>query len=246
MVVSSYLIKSENSSKLASIVSQIATSSSFTYPLLSTINNNCTLVRLKHAAIPNTLYNIRNGVNNTITLRDYINGTLLIIIPPGCYTVFTLLDTLIQLLNAVGSQTYNVSYNPTTFLISFSAGSVFALDFTATNSCASVLGFANEITARATLITGSKVLKLNTNSIYITIDEIPNGIYGSQSYPYTFMIPLNGNAGSVIQYDSCSSFSQSVPVYRLPLYSLTIHLYYDNNELVDLHGADWEMLLEFE
>jgi hypothetical protein len=245
-MVCSYLIKSENSLKLPSIAAASTSTSKVSIPLFPIITNNYTLVRLKHAAIPNTIYNIRDGVNNTLTLIDPTNGSLLIIIPPGSYTVITLVDTLIQLLNAVGSQTYNVSYNPKTFFISFTASNAFALDFTAKSSCARVLGFTKDITPTATVITASKVVELNINSIYIAIDEIPNGIYGSHSYPYTFMIPINENAPSVIQYNSHTSFSQTAPVYRLPLYSLTIHLYQDNNELVDLHGANWEILLEFE
>lgn len=213
------------------------------------ITLNPPMARVKKATllwanIPNTLYNVQAGINDTIELIDPF-GPSNIQIPAQFYSVPALVATLSSKFTAAGSQSYTVTYSPSTFKITIAASDEFALDFTSSNSCAALLGFANVVTPSSTSLTGSSVVNLGVNPLYIGIAELNNGVYGNAGAGYAFVIPINVDAGSTIQYESPPAFAQSITV-PAPLYQLTIKLYSANNALANLNGADWQMLLRFD
>ncbi len=145
----------------------------------------------------------------------------------------------------MSTQTYTITYSFTTFLLTISVLGAFFLDFSGLQSCATILGFLPIATFSDVVHTSTNAIHLKIDTLYIVIKEFGKGIIGKNGKPYTFMIPLDENSGSIINYNNKSTFNQVVPVNSVPLYELHVKLLLPNNEIVDLNGSDWSMLLEF-
>lgn len=201
-----------------------------------------TKATLLWASIPYTMYNIQEGVNDSLVLGDP-NGPIPIQIPAQYYSAPALATILSHLLSTAGTQAYTVTYSPNTFKLTVTTATTpFTLDFSVANSCAAVLGFNPTITSSALAHTGDKVIDLGESSLFIDIAELSTGVY-NHSQPHTFMIPITVNAGSSIQLQSPPSVPQIVNVPS-SLYQLTIKLVKANREVVDLNGAEWQILLQ--
>lgn len=202
-------------------------------------------VRLKYVSIPNTIYNI-NTTNNNLSFNDPVNGTVSVNLSPGSYDISNLTSVLGQLMTSNGSQQYSVVYKPETFRVTFSATSPFSLQLNIQHTVASVIGFPATMSATGTSLTGTSAAKLNQLSVFINIDQFyPNGVY-SDKFPFSFIVPINKNAGDVCVFYENTNFKQCINISKQPIYSLTVTLYDQNKNVIDLNGSEWEFLLEFE
>lgn len=234
----SYLIKSENRSALST------SSSNFTITIAPNVVG-AKHARLKYVSIPNTIYNVQANVNNAFAFNDPGKGSIAFTIPPGMYNIANLTSTLSNLMTINGSQTYSMTYNPATFIITISATNVFSLNLNVQYSCASLIGFPHSTSSAGLSQVGSSAISLQTSSIYIYITEFVNQLYCNNTQ-FTYMIPFGSNSGSVCQYYENNNFPQCTKLPNQPIYNLTIALYDENRNLINLNGSEWEMLIEFE
>lgn len=236
-----YIINSADRINLPPVLNP---SSSSYYLQIVPVLTNVSTAKLKYVTLPNTIYNVRS-TNCNLILKQASGASINISIPYGYYNVSTICIMLQQLLTNVSTQTYTVTYSSTTFLLTISAPGAFLLDFSGLQSCATLLGFLPIATSSDVVHTGTNAMHLQIDTLYIVIDEFGKGIVGKNGKPYTFMIPLDENSGSIINYNNKSTFNQVVPVNSVPLYELHVKLLLPNDEVVDLNGSDWSMLLEF-
>jgi len=108
-------------------------------------------IKLLSVSLPNTIYNITTA-NNRLDFTDGITYT--ITIPPGAYTVNSLIGSHQTLLNATPSAlNFTVSYSATTLKVTISANGSFQLLFgtgsNASFSCSKELGFESIDTINA-------------------------------------------------------------------------------------------------
>lgn len=80
---------------------------------------------------------------------------------------------------------------------------------------------------------------------YIFIEEFVSQLYCNNTL-FTYMIPLSSNSGSVCQYYENCNFPQFAKLPKHPIYTLSVALYDQDRNLINLNGSDWEMLIEFE
>ena len=104
-------------------LSPLETSSQFTVAVRPAIVN-AKSVALMYAIIPNSTYNI-TAANNSLSFDD--GSVITVNIPPGSYNTTTLAATIAATMTAAGSQTYTVTYNPTTYHYTISAPGFFSL-----------------------------------------------------------------------------------------------------------------------
>jgi hypothetical protein len=213
----------------------------FTVPVSPAITK-AKQVSLKWLSVSNTLYNIRAGVNNTLTFTD-AGGGHTVTLPPSSYTIASLTTKLQVLMAAVGVQAYTVIYDAGTLKVAISAPAAFLIQFSTFGSCAGVLGFTFSNTTSATSFVGSKAAILYIDCIYISIAQFPARIYTFNGTAYTFLIPVTDNTGNVIQFTEAMQFKQVTDVNRTTISDLDVSLHYENGESIDLNGGEWTFLL---
>lgn len=71
----------------------------------------------------------------------------------------------------------------------------------------------------------------------MTINEFYTDIYCNK-FPFTFIIPINNNSGSICQYKENSDFQQCVKLPKQPIYNLSINLYDENKHLINLNESE--------
>jgi hypothetical protein len=204
----------------------------------------CKKAHLKWVSMPNTIYNICSAVNNYLSFTDD-TGLHTLTIPPANYDITSLCSTLQSMMTVLGSQAYLVTYDSSTFKVVFSAIAAFSIQFGTTGSCATVLGFNTEDTVSATTLTGQNAVAFELEFVYIRVHEFSPTINSTSKNCYTYVIPITENGGEVIVYTDSAVFSQSAACSDT-VNKLTISLYLRNNEIVDLNGVEWQMLLELE
>lgn len=222
-----------------------ASSCYFTVPINPPVLNP-KKVTLKWLSMPNTFYNVRQGINNSIAFTDG-TGAHTAIIPPGAYSIDNLLARVSSIMTSIGSQTYAAAYDTNTFKVSISASTPFTIEFNMPYSCADLLGFSPVATLPSVLHTGNKGVRLNIDFIQILISELSNTIYSTDGSQCGFMIPVTENSGDYIQYTEEGQFAQSIEINSgNNIFNLTVDLHLKNYERADLNGSEWSFMLEFE
>ena len=154
-------------------------------------------VKLKWLIIPNSIYNVRDGINNKLDFTD-TGGAHTITIPAGAYTITTLISQIQSQMTSVGAQTYTLTFNETQLNIKITASSAFSLQFASAGSCAYILGFEpNNLSASASY-TGTKTVSLDINCIYMKVDEFGINMYSNDGISFTFCVPLTEDTGQVV------------------------------------------------
>jgi hypothetical protein len=225
-------------------ISRVTSLSSLFGMVINPPVRNLSCAKLKWVMMPNTIYNIRSGVNNNLTFTD-TNRVHSLTIPPSSYTIDTLTTEIAALMNSVGSQTYTVAYNQATFKVTISAAAAFTLQFANAGSCAYTLGFVPVNLSAAITYTGLNAVMLDTTCVYIHINEIGGNTYLTDNTAHTFAVPITVDAGEVVVLTS-TNMEQEITLSQNSISYLSISLYLRNMELADLNGAEWQMMLEFE
>jgi hypothetical protein len=203
-----------------------------------------TEVSLVAATIPNTIYNVRTGVNSSISWIH--SGTKLATLTPGNYTITDLLTLVAAAMNAADANTYAFTYNSSTFKVTATAAGAFSFASTTSSFWTSILGIT-DFTTSGTSISGSQVINLNPSAnIYLKIDEMGLSMQTTNQLEQDlFTIPVSVAGGYLIQYTEGSGWRQDKTFYSSPrdINKLTVSLFLQNNELVELNGAEWSMIL---
>lgn len=229
------------------------TSSSFTVQFNNSDRyfTGVTKVALLSAIIPNTIYNIRTGINDQVVWLT--NGSVAknYQIPAGFYSITQLLSNIQTGMNAADANTYVLSYSTTTYLVNVSGTLSFTLTFgsstLSSTSCWRELGFTQVDTAKATSQTATNVFNLiQPYFLFIKIKELGTNVQSTVLGDFsTFTIPCDVNGFNVIDYRTEEYYDQCI-YYSSPVTTsqLTIQLFLSNQEPANLNGSEWYMNLE--
>jgi len=238
------------------------TSSSFRIDLANPLIGKIKSFSLKSATIPNTLYNIISPIN-VMTFTDSTGDTS-ITIPPGNYSINTLLPVIEALLNAT-TDTYTVTYDATTGKITITSsfagfillpGNTQLSDrgeiFASPPSFNYQLGFTPLTTFPSTagVLTAPNVPSLQgLEHLYIRVRQFKQFYKNTVNTFFTFDVPLyqsfNGinyyteETGSIQKYTMQQSLSINVGFFEIDLLNV-----FGNN--ANLNGSDWGFVMEFE
>ena len=216
---------------------------------------NVKKISLISCYIPNSTYNIRLGVNDTINFRE--SGAIadeVATLTPGAYNSTTLAIEIATQLTAESTNTwtYTCGYSGTSMKFTISAGGVhqFALNFAnGTNQAYRQMGFTNANTSTATTQTSINVIDLGyPKLVFINISELNNRTHSTVTHAMsTFALNVNSISSYYIQ------FSENIDYYYVTLNSpsiiiptLTISLRDEAGKSIDLNGAEWTLTLRIE
>jgi hypothetical protein len=219
-----------------------ASSSNFTLNLKSFFLHGA--YSLSRFFCPNSIYNV-DSRNNLLRFTDN-NGAATATITSGWYTTATFPAAVKSALDtASGGVTYTVSISSTSgkILITPSAGNLTLRFSTTANSAAPLLGFNNVDTAAATSQTGDNIVNLNyLLSINVTIENEPE-IHTSTGNCTTFCIPIDVNSQEFISWSPLSDSHAQIVYFNNPVKLLNLKLVDDSNNVLNLNGGEWYMLL---
>lgn len=222
-------------------------SNSFIFPIGFPLYN-IRKVKLLSVIIPNTIYNVHNSTSQNLNYIQWQSGsnTYSYTIPSGNYTMTTLLSQLQSGMNGVQSNGWSWTYNSTTMLVSVSGTSAFTIQICPQR----ILGFASSqlnITQATSLTAQNSPNLYSPVNLFLSIKELGDANITS-SFNYTFWVPLNVVPGDVQLLSVSNGLPEQVIEFKAnPLYALqqlTIKLYDDNHNLINLNNTDWMFLLE--
>lgn len=233
------------------------TSSAFHIPLDYDLNlHKVIAVKLKRVILPNTIYNIRAGVNDLISWTSAGVGKTATI-PAGSWTLVNLMAGIVTLMNAAdGTNTYTVAVNNTSTSSSqkvvftrATGANTFVLSYTASRFPTYELGFQSGVTAGTNVYTGGCFPNVMTPySLGIRVREFGKDyVRGTaDNRGFTFLVPVDVNSGDVINFYPDDDgiyqglfFSSPVDVREL---TVTVHL--PDGTAADLNGVEWQMIWE--
>lgn len=218
-------------------------------------------VRLQSVYIPNTIYNI-TAANNTLPVIFYheevvdletviVGTTYTATIPPAKYSsgsLATALKSALETATAATSTTFTVTIDTSTFLCTIANNNSCALDFSGSGSPYLELGFTQALTTDALTHTGTKCVQLNQpTSIFIRVREWNHrGIHvtGTSSYNPSFIVPLANNPGDVSQFTTRNDFEQKIDLPDVTFATLNVQVTDNNNNVIDLVGAEWSAIFD--
>ena len=209
-------------------------------------------VELIEANIPNSLYNIttnNNQVGYNVGAGPQTGG-----IQPGAYNTSTLPSAYPF---GGGANPLQLTFNTTTMraTISSTSGAAFSLLFGtySLGSVASVLGFQNVDLTGSSSYTGINAYDFSwPRFLFICSPQLPSFIDCTNPADNpTFIVCNRTNSGGFIHFDQKSNYDQAITCSAMKLNFLDISLRVPNNSgvagtnnLADLGGLEWEMLLK--
>jgi len=209
--------------------------------------------RLKAISLPNTIYTIEKGINDSFGLNIPSIPFSTIIDVSSVYLSdgATLANVVQTAINGSGSPVaFTVTYDDLTSKLSI-ANTIapFQLDFSNnyTNPINLIMGFGAGIYNSVTLpgpvyqIKSNHIVNLTrTPAIFITIEQANNYLQSLRSgVRYTFLIPNNVNSLYFID-----SFFDQTSVFNQFAKELHVTLRDEQNRILDIQDVDWYMVLE--
>jgi hypothetical protein len=208
-------------------------------------------VELEHVFIPNSIYTIRPGINDTFAVT--VSATPYVaVISPGYYTASSLPAAIVTALTAAVSNTWTCSISSTTGLITITGTTTFFFSFstTATQNLGKMIGYnINAVMTTGTTQTGTNVVNLSEPThIYIHVFGLKDGVRSTlQTMKPTFIIPINANSGDVILYNANTGWKQCLLFGNDQILNdFTIYVTLANGEQVNLNGLEWSMIWNVE
>jgi hypothetical protein len=214
-------------------------------------------IRLAYCLIPNTIYNI-TSTNNYIDFK--VSGTnYSASISPGAYNANTLASALQTAMTSQLSNSWTITYNSNQFTYTIGGTTAFQLLFSsgthASTSLWEILGYASSNglsgidTTSSTSTTSTQVVNFTLPlAVYINLTNIcADQIFSSDGDTFSFVIPIDMEPGSVIEYDCLSNFSQylKIPDNLNFINHFAVTLTSRNNQTVSLNGSEWFFVIEF-
>jgi len=213
------------------------------------------LVSLHSASIPYSFYNIRAGVNNTLTLIGG-GGEFTITIPEGNYNVksFATQVTELVLPNLTGGQTFAMEFDAPSqkFKYTLGAGSDLAMKTGEDNSPFVEMGFDREDTlldANANaLSTNIADINGSVHALYLRTNLPAKSVFESLSAGVSDVldkISLNTNPGGIIVHEPANRGIETM-LETNHVRGLTCRLTDDRNRVLNLNGLHFQFGLMFE
>lgn len=200
-------------------------------------------LELMSVHIPNTIYNIRTGVNNTFTIN---RGTNTVTLSAGMYTIDTLVSAVQTALGVTdGATTWTVTYSSTTGRVTIAGTNAFTITW-GTTSPKQALGFSTDTTSNTTVTGDQSYTLVHPYEIYITILEFgrPIRTTNARDFP-TFVVDVLQPTNNVIIYVADQNTPQKIIFSPLKtIDQLTVRLSMYGNESVDLNGSEWAMVFK--
>ncbi len=212
-------------------------------------------ITLKEVTIPAGFYNIRTGVNDGFRFSVGVAGSLYTYtIPPGSYTVASLMSALQTGINASGSGlTVTVTQDSTSqkMIITVTAGGDFCIPVTnfATFPLEAT-GLADYTTSGTYVTTGGKIPNCaNPTSIGILVRTQVSGFGDyvrttNSKDNFSFFVPLTVNFGSLMFYNPEEEGLLQQIKFSTPrdISEFEVSLWLDNAEAASINGLEWEMV----
>ena len=226
-------------------------SNNFRVDLANPINGRVVAYGLKSAVIPKTNYNIP-AVRNTFTFNNSIS-TSTITITPGNYTMTELLAEITTQLNALGFDTYTVTYNSISGKVTFqSTLAAFTLNPTLDTSQGSILyklGFVPGIAYTGGTVTSPNVADISgIKSAYIKIKQLTQYMKNTTNSVLNFKVDLTCPFGSIVFFADEGRYHQYFNSNKDNLGSMgffDVTLVDEYGTLLDLNGRDWSFVIQF-
>jgi len=204
-------------------------------------------VELYNISMPNTIYNI-TSVNNLIYFSEG-STALVATITPGAYNSTSILTAISTAMtsSSTSSYTYTATFNQNTFMITITSTGSFTLTFSTntTNSAGYILGFTTN-TSAGTSQTGNQVIQLNQPLFYyITISQFPICVKSTNSIDMaTFVFSSTANAGNIETYNVLQRYCEIFTYDNQNIKEIDVKLSLPNNQVPNLNGGDWIMILK--
>lgn len=191
-------------------------------------------IRLEHCVIPNSVYPIRSG-NQKIWVYD-TPDIHTITITEGFYSIETLADELQTQLDAVGNQTFTVSYSLTNYKLTIGGSSTFRLGWFGEDNAYELLGFdisSNSDTTFTSSTTSDFPVSLSGTHHVKVVSNLPtNHQYPGVNLNVLTVIPMHVPAGEIVYYNP--PISEPIHLSNSGLTTLELSLYDDWNNLWEL------------
>ena len=208
---------------------------------------NVKSIKLIGCIIPNSQYLI-NDNNKTLTIEasstDYT-----FTLTKGFYTPSTLATELQTQLNTNSfSSTFTVSQSSTTNKFRIQSTISVILKFSQNTSSGKILGFGSSNTSSTMDITGTNIYDLSGTRYYkLRIPETNNFIDSNiNKINESFIIPNNVNSGEYNYITENTNIINEIENRQNRIDKLTIELFDDENNYVDLNGIDYILFFTIE
>ena len=205
--------------------------------------------RLKAVNLPNSVYNINTGVNDSFAFVDSTSTLRNCQIPAGSYDATSLAYQIQSIMSGIDSgNNIVVSYSPVTFKISITAALV--ITWKTGYSLNPVIGYtlSTDLAISSTTLSQQAVNLNPYLNMICVIQNLPSNINSCSNYGGQFLFPLNVSRGSFQIVDSLNDYQQQLELaFPFTFTQMVIRLLYDDLATqVNLNGLDWSMLLEYD
>jgi len=212
-------------------------------------------ITLLSACIPNTLFAFRNDQFVTNNNFDFVDstGTKTAVITPGTYNSASFITELTTQMNAISSDTYTITYNPTTlrFTITSTSAAFQILGATGPNiktNALYLIGYSVGVntTPGAVQVAPNPSNIQGPKTLFIKIGNFQTQIHSTNNtFTSLFQINLTSSFGEIEYYEQFNRHETGINVEQRTLNQLDIELVDEAGKLV-LLSTDWGMLLRFD
>ena len=229
-------------------------STDFRVNLLNPINASILAYGLESCCIPKTSYNI-SASNNSFEIEDSV-GIKTVTIPVGNYSSTALQTELQTQLNALTPDTYVVTITNNHFsIVSSSPDFILNPNDTYFNLLMN-LGYNPDIAYNASLtdppnyfVDAPYIFDLSgSKNLYIKIEQLSEYMRDTRNLSCNFKVDYGCPFGSIVYFGKAANYKQDFTTVQnhliRPSY-FDVKLVDENNEVVDLNGSNWSMVLRF-
>lgn len=211
-------------------------------------------VKILQATIPNVFYTFRDDEVETNNWFDFVDsiGIKSFQITPGSYSISNLIAELLNKFASVSPDTYTITYDQNTLKLTITSSyALFSiLGLTGPNIGSNslyFLGYNNVDTTPGTVQLAPNTINISgPNNIFIRIQQFGNPIHSSlNNLSAIFYIPITASYGNVNYFAINNQYNSTFKVDLQSLSFLDIAVIGSDGHLMDFHGVDWDMLLEF-
>lgn len=209
---------------------------------------NISNVFIKSCTVPNTVYTIRTGVNDTVRIGTGVWQD--VTLTQGMYSISTLLTELKSVLDATGIGTFTCAYSDSTLRITITCTNPFSID-AAGSSAGPVIGLDRDETLVTLYVCGHAVNLVSTERLYIRSRSLSqllqpsmryvNGVW--QSTDCILSVPVDGEPGDILVYTPESDNASYTHVDSGVLSRIDASVVDDAGVQVDLRGVPWTLEL---
>lgn len=226
----------------------LTSSTNFIVKLQNPINYDILAYSLESCCIPKTNYNVNSG----FVITDSV-GNKPVVVPFGNYSVNSFVTELQSTLNALGVDTYTVTFNSNTYKMTIvSSFSGFVINPSANSyPLLTMMGFDNETVYTSVLgsLTSIKSVDFSgIKNVYIKISELSEYLRDTRNLSSNFKVNYGCPYGSVVYFNNENAYKQYYPTAQNHIRrtdKFSVRLVDEFGEDLDLNGSDWSLVLKF-